>query len=136
LNEIVNGGFPTIKAKSAYATIVQALPPTAPSSLTATADAIPEVNLAWTDNANNETGFVVERSDNGGPFVQIAALPIADIVSYIDTNVAFGNYYEYQVAATNALGQSGYSNIAQVDMTGTPPAAPTNLAADVLSASQ
>jgi FtsP/CotA-like multicopper oxidase with cupredoxin domain len=136
LNEIVNGGFPTIKAKSAYATVVQALPPAAPSSLTATADAIPEVNLTWTDNANNETGFVVERSDNGGPFVQIAALPVADIVSYIDTNVAFGNFYEYQVAATNALGQSGYSNIAQVDMTGTPPAAPTNLAADVLSASQ
>ncbi len=136
LNEIVNGGFPTITTKSAYATIIQAVLPAAPSNLTATADAVPQVSLAWTDNANNETGFVVERSDNGGGFVQIATLSGADIVSYTDTNVALGNLYEYQVAATNAVGTSGYSNIVQVDMTGTPPAAPTGLVASVLSATQ
>jgi len=133
----VNGGFPTITTKSAYAVVVQATPPTAPSDLTATLDGtVPQVNLSWTDNADNETGFVVERSDNGGAFAVIATLPGTDITSYSDTNVAFGNIYEYQVAATNAVGQSGYSNTAAVDMTGTPPADPTNLAAEVLSATQ
>jgi len=68
--------------------------------------------------------------------VQIAALPGADIVSFVDMNVDFGNLYEYQVATTNASGKSGYSNIAQVDMTGTPPDAPTNLTANVLSSTQ
>jgi FtsP/CotA-like multicopper oxidase with cupredoxin domain len=136
LNEIANGGFPTITTKSAYATIVQAVLPAAPSNLTATADATPQVSLSWTDNATNETGFVVERSNNGGGFAVIATLPGADIVSYTDANVAAGNLYEYQVAATNAVGQSGYSNIVQVDMTGAAPAAPSALAANVLSATQ
>jgi predicted secreted Zn-dependent protease len=95
-----------------------------------------QVDLSWTDTANNETGFVVERSDNGGAFAVIATLPGADTVSYIDTNVASGNVYEYQVAATNATGTSGYSNTVQVDMTGTPPSAPTDLLAEVLSATQ
>jgi FtsP/CotA-like multicopper oxidase with cupredoxin domain/fibronectin type 3 domain-containing protein len=137
LNEIVNGGFPTITTKSAYATVTQALPPAAPSNLTATLDtAVAQVNLSWTDNATDETGFVVERSDNGGAFSVIASLPGVDIVSYSDMSVAFGNTYEYQVAATNGVGQSGYSNIAQVDWTGNPPAAPTALAANILSATQ
>jgi FtsP/CotA-like multicopper oxidase with cupredoxin domain len=137
LNEILNGGFPTITTKSAYATVALAQPPTAPSNLTATLDtAVPQVNLSWTDNATDETGFVVERSDNGGAFAVIATLPGADIVTYADTTVGFGNTYEYQVAATNAIGQSGYSNLALVDWTGTPPAAPSGLAIDPLSATQ
>jgi FtsP/CotA-like multicopper oxidase with cupredoxin domain len=137
LNEIANGGFPTITTKSGYATVLQALPPAAPGNLTATLDsATPQVNLSWTDNATDETGFVVERSANGGAFTVIATLPGLDIVSYSDTNVASGDTYEYQVAATNALGQSGYSNIALVDWTGNPPADPTNLLAEVLSATQ
>ena len=136
LNEIVNGGFPTITTKSAYALVVLAMPPAAPSNLTATLEAGPQVSLSWTDNATNETGFVVERSDNGGAFAVLATLPGADIASYLDTTVQAGNLYEYQVAATNAVGQSGYSNTAAVDMTGTPPADPTDLAAAVLSATQ
>ena len=65
--------------------------PAAPTGLTATLDTtVPQVNLAWTDNATNETGYVVERSDNGGAFTLIATLP-ADIVSYTDTTVASGN---------------------------------------------
>ena len=35
--------------------------PAAPSNLTATAQAGPQVSLTWRDNASNETGFVVER---------------------------------------------------------------------------
>jgi FtsP/CotA-like multicopper oxidase with cupredoxin domain len=136
LNEIVNGGFPTITTKSDYVTVVQAEPPSAPSGLTATLNtSIPQVNLSWTDNANNETGFVVERSDNGGAFAQIAMLP-SNSISFVDTNVAFGNLYEYQVAATNASGQSGFAGPVSVDMTASPPAAPTSLVADVLSATQ
>jgi titin len=135
LNEIANGGFPTITTKSAYVTVAQAVLPSAPINLMAAVNGA-QVNLSWTDTANNETGFVVERSDNGGGFAVIATLPGADIVSYIDTNVASGNTYEYQVAATNATGTSGSSNTAQVDMTGTSPAAPSGLFAEVLSATQ
>jgi hypothetical protein len=36
--------------------------PAAPTNLTATAASSSQINLSWTDNSNNETGFKVERS--------------------------------------------------------------------------
>jgi hypothetical protein len=86
--------------------------------------------LSWTDNALNETGFVVERSDNGGAFAVIATLP-GDSVTYSDLTAAAPNSYTYQVAATNSVGLSGYSNQASVSIT--PPAAPLNLSATNVS---
>jgi fibronectin type 3 domain-containing protein len=139
INEIAapDTGFPhvTVTSNSEALTLGE-LAPAAPTGLTATLDeTVPQVNLAWTDSATNETGYAVERSDNGGGFTQIATLA-ADSVSYADTTVTFGNVYEYQVAALNGPVMSAYSNIATVDWTGAAPAAPTNLAASVLSATQ
>ena len=138
INEIVAPatGFPHVTVtSSSEVTIVGEPAPAAPTSLTATLDTnASQINLSWTDNATNETEYVVERSDNGGAFALIATLA-ADSVSYADTAVASGNHYEYQVAAVNA-GGSSYSNIAAVDWTGAVPDAPTNLAATVLSATQ
>jgi fibronectin type 3 domain-containing protein len=135
-NEIANGGFPTITTKSAYVIAVQSVAPAAPSGLTATPDATPQVTLNWTDNASNETGFIVERSVDAGGFAPLATLPGTDITTYTDTDVATGHLYEYQVAATNAVGTSGFSNVAAVDLTNTVPADPTGLLAEVLSATQ
>jgi hypothetical protein len=138
LNEIVNGGFPTITTKSAYATVLEVTTPTAPGDLAATFDSA-QVNLTWTDNATDETNFVLERSDNGGPFVQIAQPPSfagTGLVTFADATVMSGNVYSYQVAAANAGGTSAFSNMAGVDLTLTPPDAPTGLAAELLSASQ
>jgi fibronectin type 3 domain-containing protein len=130
-------GFPhvTVTSSSEVVIVGGIAAPGAPTGLTATLDTTAsQVDLAWTDNATTETGYVVERSDNGGAFAQIATLP-GDSVSYSDITVASGNHYEYQVAAVNA-GGSSYSNIVAVDWTGVVPDAPTNLAATVLSATQ
>ena len=76
----------------------------APTGLAATLQAGPQVGLTWTDNATNETGFVVQRSDNGGAFATIAT-PAANAgtgtVTYIDATVLAGNTYVYQVYAVN-----------------------------------
>ncbi len=48
--------------------------PAAPTSLAAAGASATQVDLTWTEIAINETGFVVERSDNGGAFAVIAAL--------------------------------------------------------------
>ena len=45
--------------------------PAAPTGLTATAAACDQIDLGWTDNADNETSFKIERSDNGVDFAQI-----------------------------------------------------------------
>lgn len=97
--------------------------PAAPSALTATLATSTSVALAWTDNATNETAYLVERNS-----VQIASLA-ANAASYTDTGLSAGTY-TYRVRASNGTGNSGYSNTAQVTVPSSttlpPPASPSN----------
>jgi fibronectin type 3 domain-containing protein len=115
---------------------VVAPPPADPTGLTAALAAGPQVSLSWTDNAVDETGFVVERADNGGAFAQIAtpaAFNGTGTVTYVDATVSLGSSYAYRVAAVSLAGQSGWSNTASADVS--VPADPTNLAAVLDTAS-
>jgi hypothetical protein len=67
-----------------------------------------KMSLIWTDNANNETGFHVERW-NGATWVPVATLP-AHSTYYIDSGLAASTPYNYRVNAFNANGPSPYSN--------------------------
>ncbi len=104
-------------------------PPAAPSNLTATLLGAPlRVRLIFRDNATTESGFVIERADNGGPFVPIGAPgPRLNTgsVTYIDNTVAIGNTYDYRVKAVRPGASSAYSNVVDVDVL--LPAAPTNV---------
>jgi len=105
--------------------------PAAPTSLTAALQAGPQVLLTWTDNANNETQFAVERKVGTGSFSTLVSVgPKAGTgsVSYTDTAVAAGATYTYRVAAVNSAGLSAYSNTSGVTI-GNPPAAPANVTA-------
>jgi len=95
-------------------TIVQlqvvAPPPNAPTNLTATAVSQHQINLAWTDNSTNESGFKIERSPFApGSWVQIATVG-AGVQTYPNTGLASGTTYYYRVRAWNAQGDSAYSN--------------------------
>ena len=59
--------------------------------------------LAWLDNANNETGFTIERSA-GGAFVQVAQVG-ANVTTYLDSGLAANTAYDYRVAAFNGAGR-------------------------------
>jgi hypothetical protein len=85
--------------------------PVAPSGLGITATSSSSISLNWTDNSNDETSFVVQRSTTTGTgFTTIATLG-ANITSYIDnTGLTASTTYFYQVFATNAAGNSGFSN--------------------------
>ena len=85
--------------------------PAAPTNLTATTVSRTQINLAWTDNANNETGFLIERSTNGTSFTQIATAG-ANVTTFASTGLTANKRYYYRVRATNAVGQSVYSNVA------------------------
>jgi PKD repeat protein len=88
-------------------------PPTAPTGLTATAVARNQINLSWTDNSNNETGFKIERCKGSSctSFVQIATVG-ADATTYSSTGLNRNTWYRYRVRAYNAAGNSAYSNTA------------------------
>ena len=88
------------------------LPPDPPSGLTAAGIGTNLIVLNWVDNSNSETGFKIERHDDGAnpTFAQIAQTgPGAS--SYVDSGLLTdGTVYTYRVRATNALGDSAYSN--------------------------
>ncbi|CAG0942222.1 endoglucanase [Candidatus Brocadiaceae bacterium] len=105
--------------------------PAAPGNLSATVISSTSVELSWTDNADNEDGFKIERSTNGVNFSQIATTN-ANTPSYTDSDCAAGTTYYYRVRAYNTAGNSNYSNIASATTLQTIPAAPGNLTATAL----
>ncbi|MBR0577318.1 fibronectin type III domain-containing protein [Proteiniclasticum sp. BAD-10] len=129
-------GFPVVTRLSDYSNVasvgtVAITKPAAPTSLTAVVQTGPQVFLTWRDNANNETGFVIQRSTNGGTFTNLVTVNANNgtgSVNYTDTTVVAGNSYTYQVYALNAAGSSLTSNTASVTLASVP-AAPTNVLA-------
>ena len=88
-------------------------PPLAPSNLAGAAAGRTRVNLNWTDNANNETGFKIERSTNGIAFTQVGTAN-ANATAYSNLGLTRNTLYYYRVRASNATGNSGYSNLVSV----------------------
>jgi hypothetical protein len=84
--------------------------PAAPSGLTATAVSASEIDLTWTDNANDETGFKIQRKTGaGGTYAQVGTVD-AGVTNYSDAGLGLGTEYFYQVCATNAGGDSPFSS--------------------------
>ncbi len=109
--------------------------PAAPSSLTATTISVSQIDLAWVDNATNETGFKIERKTGaGGTYAQIATAGV-NSTTYTDTGLTAGATYFYQVRATNGSGNSSYSPEASA-IPAAVPAAPSGLTATAVSVSQ
>jgi len=90
--------------------IIPLSPPAAPTGLTATPTGGTTAALTWTDNADNETGFKIERKQGeASSFVEIATVG-ADTTSFNDSGLSFDTEYTYRVRATNAAGDSAFSN--------------------------
>ncbi|MEK7238573.1 MAG: fibronectin type III domain-containing protein, partial [Nitrospirota bacterium] len=105
--------------------------PTPPSGLSATAISSSQINLSWTDNSNNETGFKIERKiDVGGIYSQIAIVG-ANVITYSDTGLTAGTTYYYRVSAYNSFGDSAPSNEASATTLTAPPTAVTDPATNV-----
>jgi titin len=103
--------------------------PADPTNLSATTVASTQTNLAWTDNSNNEDGFRIERSDNGGSTWNQVGQTAANVTTFNNTGLTPATGYMYRVYAFNAVGDSANpaGPIAVTTTTGTPPAAPSNL---------
>ena len=112
--------------------------PSAPNGLLLAANSCSEVALSWTDNADNEDHFVVERKEAGGTYSAIETSLAPDTESYSDTSVSAETTYYYRVKATNSIGDSTYSNETTITtpVCGTVPSTPTGLSATAVSSSE
>ena len=88
------------------------------------------IDLTWTDNSNNETGFIVERSPNGTDTWTQVGTPAANAISFSDSTagLTINTTFYYRVRANDDLGASGDSNVASAT-TATTPIAPSGLLA-------
>ncbi|MDN5205237.1 fibronectin type III domain-containing protein [Fulvivirgaceae bacterium BMA10] len=113
-------------------------PPSAPSSLSASSTSMTTIDLSWTDNSSNETGFEIERSTVSGSGYTLITTTNSDITSFTDSGLTAGTTYYYQIRAINGVGQSTYTSEtnATTDPLPSPPAVPSSLQATTLSASE
>ena len=93
--------------------------PVAPSGLTAAAASGTTINVAWTDNSSNETGFTVERTNPDNTVADFAVA--ANTTTYLDTGLTPGATYKYRVQATNFAANSAWTSQVTVSMPVTPP---------------
>ncbi len=136
-NSAGNSGYSNIASAATLAPAPTI--PASPGGLAASAVSTTQINLQWSDNSSNETGFDVQRAASAsGPFTQIASVG-AGVATYQDTGLSSATTYYYQVYAYNSAGNSGYSNIASAATLApapTIPASPSGLAASAVSATQ
>ncbi|MDB5301190.1 MAG: repeat-containing protein, partial [Phycisphaerales bacterium] len=102
---------------SAYSNTVNTatpVPPLTPTGAMTTLVSSTEIDLKWTDNANNEQGYKVLRRIGANNFAQIADLP-PNTTTYSDTNNGAGltpnTTYDYHIQAYNIAGYSDFTGI-------------------------
>lgn len=83
--------------------------PAAPTNILATAVSYSKIQLSWTDNSNNESGFEIYRADSQSGEYTIVATTGANKVSYLDSNLTAQTTYYYRIQAINKYGPSGFS---------------------------
>src|SRR6266487_1919339 len=83
--------------------------PASPTTLRAIAASSSQINLSWTDNSNNETGFKIERCSDGITFTQISTVDV-NVTTYADSGLAASTKYHYRILAYSDGGNSAYSN--------------------------
>lgn len=110
--------------------------PATPTSLTATAVSIGEIDLDWVDNADDETAYKVERSLDGTTGWTVIATLAADFTSYNDTGLAGDTTYYYRVRALNGITYSAYSSVASDTTFTLAPGSPTDLVATPINTSE
>jgi len=104
----------TATEQSNYTQIVNVLSSLvfAPENLQAVTQSY-SIDLSWTDNCSFEDGFIIERDDGSGNFVEISDLS-ANFTSYSDEDIEYYTVYRYRVAAYTATDQSSYTPIINV----------------------
>lgn len=115
-------------------TIQTPAPLNAPSDLTATTFSTSQIDLAWQDNSDNETGFQIFRSlqGDGGINFNLITTVGEDVTAYSDINLLADTVYIYIVRAINANDTSRFSDPVGAETVNVP-LTPSNLVLNPLT---
>lgn len=91
-----------------------------------------QVVLTWTDMSWNESGFQVDRSEDGGGTWTTVAMRGPNVATWTDPTVAIGSVYHYRVRALGSPENSSWAALGGVTVT---PAAPSGLGFSGISSS-
>ncbi len=116
--------IPQINGNIDYDPWIGHIAPSAPDSLTCTADTLFAV-LNWKDHSINESGFKIQRKDadslSPSPWVLIDSVATG-VTTYVNAGLSQSSTYTYRVFAYNTMGNSLFTNLAQVTTLPLPPA--------------
>lgn len=133
-NTAGNSGYSSVASATTQASTPSS--PAAPTALAVSVVSSSQLNLTWTDNANNEAGFRIERSTGSSTTYAEIATVAANVSSYSNTGLTASTQYNYRVRAYNATGNSAYTSVVSGTTPGTTPSAPSALNVAVVSSSQ
>lgn len=114
VNDSATDGDDELNGAFSLGAFIGGSPPETPSGLEATMESSGTISLDWTDNANDELGYRIERrkdSEEEEEFVQVDTTDEGE-TTYTDNSLARGTTYEYRVRAFNEVASSDYSSTA------------------------
>ncbi|HEX9708503.1 MAG TPA: putative Ig domain-containing protein, partial [Candidatus Thermoplasmatota archaeon] len=125
----VSAGTATITASAggrsgtATITVNDPRPPAAPSNVTAVPFSNTAVDVSWTDNSDNETGFTIEREPvapagpaaaSGAAVFAVVGTVGANVTTFRDTGLSPNTAYRYRVSASNGNGSTAATTTVQI----------------------
>jgi len=93
--------------------------PSAPNNLIGQLLSTTSINLSWSDNSSNETGFKIERKSGVGNFSLISTIS-SGTNNFVDTGLSQNTTYTYRIFSYNDVGNSTYSNELVITTNGLP----------------
>jgi len=95
--------------------IIPLYKPATPTNLTVTTLSPTKVMLRWTDNADNESEYIVEMHEDADPW-QEAATDTMNATQHVLTGLHPESLYTFRIKAVNWVLESDYSNEVQITM--------------------
>lgn len=109
--------------------------PDTPSQMQGSESAEGSVTLTWSDNSDNESGFTIERSEDGSNYVLVAEVA-TNTQTYTDEGLESETQYYYRIKAVNHVGDSSYTSVFSITTSAVAiaPLAPSQIQASAQSA--
>ncbi|MBD5778497.1 fibronectin type III domain-containing protein [Pelagicoccus sp. NFK12] len=102
------------EARATFSVVIDENPdiPASPTDLAVNAVSATVIDLSWTDNADNETGYEIQISGDGGQNYLQSIDVGPNVTSYSHTGLTPETIYYYRVRAVNGSFVSGFSGAA------------------------